>query len=80
MLSPVSDDLREFVILPGYKQLAFVMKIDVSEMILDFFHRFFVIDFPCVLMLLEIPLHLVERNAILLFSDFCSDPCCFLSC
>lgn len=56
------------------------MKIDVGQMVLDLFHRFFVINFPCVLMILEILLHLVERNAILFFSDFCSDLCFFLFC
>ena len=46
------------------------MKIDVGQMVLDLFHRFFVTNFPCVLMLLEILLHLVERNAILSFRIF----------
>lgn len=47
------------------------MKIDVGQIVLDFFHRFFVTNFPCVLMLLEKLLHLAERRAAFL--------CCLLA-
>ena len=47
---------------------------------LDFYNERPPVNFPCVLMILEILLHLVERNAILFFSDFCSDLCFFLFC
>ena len=49
-------------------------------MVLDFFHRFFVTNFPRVLMLLEILLHVLQRNAIAVFSDLRLDSCFFLLC
>ena len=58
------DDLRELIILPGGQQAAFIVKIDVGEMVFDFFHRLLIAYFPCVLVLYEILLHLLQRNAI----------------
>ena len=75
-----SDDLRELIILSRDQQSAFVMKIDVGQIVLDFFHRFFVTNFPCVLMLLKKLLHLAERNTILPFSDYRLDSYFFLFC
>lgn len=74
------NDNIQATLLPGYEQPALVMKIDVGQIVLDFFHRFFVTNFPCVLMLLEKLLHLAERNAILPFSDYRLDSYFFLFC
>lgn len=68
-VSPVLDDLREFIILPGGQQAAFIVEIDVGEMVFDFFHHLLIAYFPCVLVLYEILLHLLQRNAIAVFSD-----------
>ena len=57
------DDLRELIILPGGQQAAFIVEIDVGEMVFDLFHHLLIAYFPCVLVLYEILLHLLQCNA-----------------
>lgn len=52
------------IILPGGQQAAFVVEIDVGEMVFDLFHHLLIAYFPCVLVLYEILLHLLQCNAI----------------
>ena len=74
------DDLRELIILPGGQQAAFIVEIDVGEMVFDLFHHLLIAYFPCVLVLYEILLHLLQCNAIAVFSDLRQDPRFLLCC
>ena len=74
------DDLRELIILPGDQQAAFIVEIDLGEMVFDLFHRLLITNFPCVLVLYEILLHLLQRNEIVIFSDLRYDLIFLLCC
>ena len=49
-------------------------------MVFDFFHHLLIAYFPCVLVLYEILLHLLQCNAIAVFSDLRQDPRFLLCC
>ena len=57
------------MVLTRDQQFAFVVEIDVGEMVFDHFHCLLITNSPCVLVLYEILLHLLQRNEIVILSD-----------
>ena len=62
------------------QQSAFVVEIDVGEMVFDLLHRLLITGFPCVPVLYEILLHLLQRNEIVILSDLRYDLIFLLCC
>ena len=68
------------MVLTRDQQPAFVVEIDVGEMVFDHFHCLLITNSPYVLVLYEILLHLLQRNEIVILSDLRYDLIFLLCC